>query len=250
MYDHHEKHIEFHGKIFYKMNATEKEWVPIREATRITSLSHSTLRRYANEHKVHYLTTPAGQRKFHKPSLEKFLHPTISCVSTSHTIGKKNILYARVSSRKQMDVLQRQITFLQTYSSSIYDSYDVITDIASGINFQRKGLRSILEFALQGIIGEVVVAHRDRLCRFGFELIQFIIEKGGGKLTVVGQEAHSTPESELSDDLLSIVHIYSCLQMGRRKYKRNIRNESHSNTIEDKSSQSNGCHETEAKEDT
>ena len=94
-----------------------------------------------------------------------------------------------------------------------------ISDIASGINFKRKGLQTILDSCIQGVIGEVIVAHRDRLSRFGFDLIKLIIEKAGGTITVIDDTQHKSTEQELAEDLLSIIHIYSCKQMGKRSYK-------------------------------
>lgn len=72
---------------------------------------------------------------------------------------------------------------------------------------------------MQGNIGTVVVAHRDRLCRFGFELIEQVVQLGGGRIIVDDDsDQHKSSEQELAEDLLSIVHIYSCRQMGKRRY--------------------------------
>jgi predicted site-specific integrase-resolvase len=125
-----------------------------------------------------------------------------------------------------MDDLTRQIEFLRSTNTE-YSTYNLVTDCASGINFERKGLSSILDSCLLRNIGEVVVAHKDRLARFGFDLIKLLIEKSGGKLTVVNQETDKSSEQELADDLLSIIHIFSCRQMGKRRYnkQRNIEND-------------------------
>jgi predicted site-specific integrase-resolvase len=130
-------------------------------------------------------------------------------------VQKKNYIYARVSTRKQVDDLSRQIEYIRRPE---YANYIPIKDIGSGINFKRKGLSTILDSCLQGDIGEVIVAHRDRLCRFGFELIEYMVSKGGGKITVLENTEERTCEQELTDDLLSIIHVFSCRQMGRRSY--------------------------------
>jgi predicted site-specific integrase-resolvase len=112
--------------------------------------------------------------------------------------------------------LSRQLDFLLQPQ---YTGYTVITDIASGINFKRKGLAIILESCLQGDIGEVIVAHTDRLCRFGYEFIEQLVNKAGGKITVLGDSGNdNSDEQELTDDLLAIIHIFSCRQMGKRSY--------------------------------
>ena len=72
---------------------------------------------------------------------------------------------------------------------------------------------------MQGNLSELMVAHRDRLCRFGFELIEWVLERNNVKLTVLDIEDHKSPDQDLTDDILSIIHIYSCKQMGKRRYK-------------------------------
>ena len=90
------------------------------------------------------------------------------------------------------------------------------------LTLKEKELLTLLDACLQGTIGNVVIAHRDRLCRFGYELIEQFIRRAGGNIVVLGPtDRHVTSEEELAADLLSIVHIYSCRQMGKRKYRRN-----------------------------
>ena len=72
---------------------------------------------------------------------------------------------------------------------------------------------------MSGDISELVVAHKDRLCRFGFELIEWVLERNNVKLTVLDREDHKSPDQDLTDDILSIIHIYSCKQMGKGRYK-------------------------------
>jgi predicted site-specific integrase-resolvase len=105
--------------------------------------------------------------------------------------------------------------------------------VASGINFKRKGLQTLLDACLSKTIGEIIVAHKDRLCRFGFDLIKLIVTKSGGTITVINDSENKSSEQELSEDLLSIIHIYSCKQMGKRSYKskQNIKNNESSITI-------------------
>ena len=94
--------------------------------------------------------------------------------------SKKKFIYARVSSRKQVRDLQRQIDSLQ----SSYPTYEVIKDIGSGINFKRRGLITLLDNVFGGNVSEVVVAHKDRLTRFGFELFKHIFEQFGVSITI------------------------------------------------------------------
>ena len=205
-----------------KLIRDKTQYISIREASIITGINPQTLRKLGDENKIKCYKTLSGQRKFDKAYLEKMCNND----DVNHKINentKQNYIYTRVSSKKQSDDLSRQIEFIKNKRPE-YSSYISISDIASGINFKRKGLSTILDASLQGTVGEIIVAHRDRLCRFGFDLIKLIIEKQGGKITVLDDEQNKSSEQELSEDLLSIVHIYSCRQMGKRSYKTKIEN--------------------------
>ena len=198
------------------MNVKNKErhFVSVGEAARLTGLEAQTVRKMADQASIACYKTPSGQRRISVQSIQQF------CASVVHDqekpdMQKKNFIYARVSTKKQVDDLSRQLEFLRRPE---YADYGAITDIGSGINFKRKGLSTILVSCLQGNIGDVVVAHRDRLCRFGFDLIELLVTKSGGTVTVLDSSDHKTCEQELTDDLLSIIHVFSCRQMGKRSY--------------------------------
>lgn len=190
------------------MDDKKEDFIPLREVAKLFGLKPTTIRSWANKGKIDFIKTPSGQRLFPRSQFKTYsgFLPTYE--------KKKKIIYCRVSSKKQSNDLERQINFLQ----SKYPNYQLITDIGSGINWKRKGLLSILELAMSGHIGELLVAHKDRLARFGYELIEFIIKSSGGKITILDETEHKSNEQELAEDLLSIVHVYSCRQMGRRRY--------------------------------
>ena len=207
-------------------------FVSIRDASKITGIGPQTLRKLADDQKIRTYKTFSGQRKFHKDTLVQMCRENTSRQQNTNTSTKQNFVYARVSSKKQLDDLQRQISFLQTGRPDFAD-YNVISDVASGINFKRKGLLTILDSCLQRTIGNVVIAHRDRLCRFGYELLEQLIIRSGGNIIVLDQTNRvCSSEEELASDLLSIVHIYSCKQMGKRKYNRKTTNEVHQDETE------------------
>ena len=199
------------------MDDNKKLFISIKEASRLTGLCVQTLRKLADNEKVKSYKTLSGQRKFDKLSLEEMCS-SVSTRSKTSSVERTNFIYARVSSKKQLDDLSRQVEFIKGRRSE-YSSYKLVTDIASGINFKRKGLETILDACVQNNIGEVVVTHRDRLSRFGYDLIELLVKKAGGSITVIDDERNKTSEQELSEDLLSIIHIYSCRQMGKRSYK-------------------------------
>ena len=203
------------------MNGKQKDFVTVGEAARLTGLDRQTVRKMVEKSSIICYRTPSGQRRINLQSIQEFCKGVIPCQEKPN-MQKENIIYARVSTRKQMDDLSRQIEFLHRPE---YTNYRVITDIASGINFKRKGLESILDSCIQGTIGEIIIAHRDRLCRFGFDLIEQLVSKSGGKITVLDNSNDKTCEQELTDDLLSIIHVFSCRQMGKRSFtNRKIKN--------------------------
>ena len=186
------------------------EYINTRETTKILNITPATLRSWAEKDKIRTIRTPSNQRMYHKQDVYDIVgwNPVIK--------EKTKIIYARVSSKKQMDDLGRQTDFLR----SKFPDHELVTDIGSGINWKRKGLKTILERCLSGDVSEVVVAHRDRLCRFAFELIDFILLQSGVKLLVYNEETEKSSDQELAEDLLSIIHVYSCRNMGRRRYSK------------------------------
>ncbi|MEI7669702.1 MAG: IS607 family transposase [Pseudomonadota bacterium] len=190
------------------------EYIPILEASKITGLSIQTIRKLGDKKQIKCFKTPSGHRRFNKQDLEKFCDPDSFNEKDSENT-KINYIYTRVSSKKQLDDLSRQVEYIQKRKPE-YSSYTTISDIASGINFKRKGLQTILDSCIQGVIGEVVIAHRDRLSCFGFDLVKIIIEKAGGTITILDDEKNKSSEQELAEDLLSIIHI---MQMGKRSYE-------------------------------
>lgn len=135
--------------------------------------------------------------------------------------NKKHMIYCRVSSKKQKEDLNRQIEFI----SKIYPNYEIITDIGSGLNFNRPGLQQILDYAIKGEIEEVVISYKDRLARFGYELIETIIQKySRGYITIINKTEEKTPTEEMTDDIIAIMNVYVAKVNGLRKYKKKIRN--------------------------
>jgi predicted site-specific integrase-resolvase len=109
--------------------------------------------------------------------------------------------------------LERQVEYFRCK----YPDYEIVKDIGSGLNFKRKGFNTILDSAIKGDIGEVVVTHKDRLCRFGFELVLRIIESTNGKILVLDKE-ETSPEKELVNDILSIITVFSSRLYGLRSH--------------------------------
>jgi predicted site-specific integrase-resolvase len=117
----------------------ENDFVPIKMAQKITGLGQETLRKYADKNEIECYSTPSGQRKFNKKSLFEFISGSNDDLQVQ-SISKKNYLYARVSSKKQVDDLSRQVEYIRRPE---YSDFSIVTDIGSGINFKRKGCHQI-----------------------------------------------------------------------------------------------------------
>ena len=105
----------------------------------------------------------------------------------------------------------------------MYPDHQIISDVGSGINWKRKGLLGIIKKITNRQVSEVVVFHRDRLARFGYELLEQIFKINDVTLRVhEGSEGHiyKSPEEELAEDLMAVVTVFSCRQMGKRRYKK------------------------------
>jgi putative resolvase len=181
-------------------------YVPLRKAVEILGLHQNTLRKYADEGKIQSIKNEAGQRLF---DVESYVRGAV---------GTSLICYCRVSSAKQKDDLERQVEFM----GQQYPSAEIIKDIGSGLNFKRKGLRTLLDRLMRGDKLKIIIACRDRLCRFGFELFEYLVEQNGGELVVLDKTIHC-PESELTEDLLAILHVFSCRMHELRSYSKQIK---------------------------
>ena len=177
-----------------------------KEACDFLRVSSATLRRWDKEGKIASVRTVGNHRRYDLDSLD---------------IGKGNrvkIIYARVSTNAQRPDLENQVRHLKAR----FPDHELVQDIGSSLNFKRKGFVALLERILLGEVKEVVVAHKDRLCRFGFDLVKFIASKFKTDILVL-DETRMSPNEELVRDLVSIIHVFSSRIHGLRKYNRQIK---------------------------
>ena len=172
-----------------------------------------TLNRWADDGKIQFIKGPGGRRLYSQQGIYKLFNLEFPEEPISDTPSRVNICYCRVSSSHQSEDLKRQIEFL----SKEYPDYEIIFDIGSGLNWKRKGLLSLLDRVYKGEIGRVVVTYKDRLCRFGSELIEFIFKKAGTSFLVHSKNEEEKGENEeLSDDLIAVVTSFVARANGRR----------------------------------
>lgn len=201
------------------------KFVGRKAALQILGISPVTLIKLADEHKIEIIKTDGGQRKF---NVDKYIRDNKVNVITDDRknskivppiIEKMNICYVRVSTIAQKNDLNRQ----REYMKRKYPTYEIIEDIGSGINFNRKGLRRIINLAIEGKINKLIVAYKDRLTRFGFELIEDLIKDySKGEIIIIDNEDNKKePKEELVEDVLQILNVYTAKMNGLRKYNKN-----------------------------
>ena len=184
-----------------------------KSVTKILGVTAQTLRNWDKEDKLKpaYIKSN-GYRYYSEDSI-------LSYTQERKTKKDLNVIgYARVSSKKQTDDLERQVNNLKLYLDSKYNSYDIITDIGSGINYSKKGLQLLIDKINKKEVDIIVVLYKDRLLRFGFELIEYFARINNVKIEVL-DKVNKTQDEELVDDLIQIITVFSCKIQGKRKTK-------------------------------
>jgi predicted site-specific integrase-resolvase len=194
-------------------------YVPLRTAAEHYNVSKQTIAAWADRGELDFIQLPSGHRRFKLRGNGNIEHDKNETAS-KNTDEKLKICYCRVSSHGQKQELQNQIDYMQAR----YPGWTVYTDIGSGLNWKRQSLRTVLRLCLQGDVSHVCVAHRDRLARFGYDILEFVMAQCGVKLLCDHQEAHVSKERELVDDILSIVTVFSARIHGQRHYQKNTQN--------------------------
>ena len=154
--------------------------------------------------------TKGGTRYYSQEQLNHFLG-----LKSEKQINKKIIGYCRVSSHKQKDDLERQIENVKTYMYAKGYQFEIITDIGSGINYNKKGLNQIIDMITNSEVEKIVVLYKDRLIRFGYELIENLCDKFGTVIEII-DSTEKTEQQELVEDLLQIITVFSCRLQGER----------------------------------
>ena len=162
--------------------------------------------------KPHHITE-GGTRYYSQEQLNHFLG-----LKSKTKLNKKIIGYCRVSSHKQKDDLERQIENVKTYMYARGYQFEIISDIVSGINYNKKGLNQLIDMITNLEVDKIVILHKDRLIRFGYELIENICEKYGTTIEII-DNTEKIEEQELVEDLIQIVTVFSCRLQGKRANK-------------------------------
>lgn len=189
------------------------------EFSKRIGVSEQTLRNWDNSGKLIAKRTKGNHRFYTEDDYNAYM-------GISSKNQRKSYIYARVSTRNQKDNLENQIDFLKQYTNSkgiIVD--DCLADIGSGMNYKRKKWNELLDLVMQDKVDNIYVSYKDRFVRFGFEWFEQLCKKHQANLIVVNNE-ETSPEQEIVDDLIAIIHVFSCRVYGLRKYKKKIGDDS------------------------
>lgn len=190
-------------------------YLSIHKVASILGVTPQTLRQWdANGYFVPAQRRGNGYRYYTKKQVEQFAEQ----FNTIKNKNRINIGYCRVSTNKQKDDLVRQVENVELYLKSLKTPYQIIKDIGSGINYSKKGLSELLDLICKNKVDTIYVLYKDRLVRFGFEIIQKVAELHNTQIVVLDNE-DKTKEQELVEDLMQIITVFSCRLHGKRAAK-------------------------------
>lgn len=183
----------------------------IGEAAKVLGVSITTLRRWEKEGKLIPEPTTSKHRRY---DLAKLKPETFHQEDT-----RKTVAYARVSSHDQKADLERQKQVLELYCAKQGWTFEVVSDLGSGMNYQKKGLKRLLNAIIDDKVGRLVLTHKDRLLRFGAELVFSICEIKSVQVIILNQGEDTTFEEDLAKDVLEIITVFSARLYGSRSRK-------------------------------
>lgn len=187
----------------------------INEFAKRIGRSVQTVRRWEREGKLIAKRLPSGQRYFDESDVRALMGGAPD--------KKVIVVYCRVSRAGQKDDLASQVAAMEAYCLAGAIPVDEwVQEIGGGMNFKRKQFLSLIDRIQRGEILKLIVAHKDRLMRFGFDLLGHIATENGCEIVVANQESLS-PQQEMVEDLMAIVHTFSCRLYGMRKYNKAIK---------------------------
>ena len=189
----------------------------ITEFSKLVGKSVKTLQRWDREGILTSYRSPSNRRYYTQSQYNEYMGITKS-------EDKINVIYTRVSNRCQQDDLKNQLSFIIGYTkqNSIPIS-NIYSDIGSGLNYNRKAFNKLIEDAFSGKIGKVYISYKDRFVRFGYDWICSLLKKYCNVDIININDIITSPEEDLINDLVSIIHVFSCRIYGLRKYKSKIK---------------------------
>ena len=186
--------------------------ISIGKAAKLLGVSQDTLRRWEREGKITSQRTLNGHRRYSEGELSGLRKK--NPLETKITIG-----YGRVSSHDQKKDLDRQCDLLESFCGANGWRYEIIKDLGSGLNYEKKGLKQLIKKICSNSIQRLVLTHRDRLLRFGSELVFSLCEQFGVEIIIINAAENTTFEDDLVQDVLEIITVFSARLYGSRSRK-------------------------------
>ena len=183
------------------------------EAGKHYGVAKSTLRRWDEDGTLIAKRTENGHRRYDLSEIRP--HP----LTTPPKLDRKTVAYARVSSHDQKDDLLRQAQALELYCAKQGWNFETITDFGSGMNYKKKGLKNLLDDILDNKVERLVITHKDRLLRFGAELVFMLCEARDVEVVIINQGEELNFEQELAQDVLEMITVFSARLYGSRSKK-------------------------------
>lgn len=193
-------------------NVSMDTLLPIGEAAKLLGVSLSTLRRWEESGKLVPERTRGGRRRYRLSVLRPDL-------AHRESVIRKTIAYARVSSHDQKADLERQKQVLELYCARQGWPFELVSDLGSGMNYRKKGLKQLIDGIIDGRVGRLVLTHKDRLLRFGAELIFALCEAKKIEVVILNQGEDTSFEEDLAKDVVEIITVFSARLYGSRSRK-------------------------------
>jgi putative resolvase len=188
-----------------------KKFVSVSEAAKALGVSAVTLRRWEANGRLVPDRTVTGHRRYELSKIQP---------EQSHAAdARKTFAYARVSTHDQKDDLERQKQVLELFCAQQGWTFEIVSDLGSGMNYHKKGLKRLLGEVLSSRVGRLVITHKDRLLRFGAELIFAICEAKNVEVVILNRGEDTTFEEDLAKDVLEIITVFSARLYGSRSRK-------------------------------
>ncbi|MBU5228110.1 IS607 family transposase [Clostridium senegalense] len=188
------------------------KYYTIHEFAKLIGRTTQTLRNWDKSGKLKpHHTGSNGYRYYSNEQLKQVLN-------LNDDKNRKVVGYCRVSSNKQKDDLKQQVENMQTYLLAQGEPFEIITDIGSGINYKKKGLKKLIQKIINNEVKKVVVLYKDRLLRFGFELVEYIAYLNNCEIEII-DSTEKTQQQELIEDLVQIITVFGCGVQGERANK-------------------------------
>ena len=183
------------------------------EVAKIFGVSYVAVKKWAYAGKIKYIKTPGGKYRYPESEIRRLLGEQMP--------KGKVAIYARVSSADQKEDLERQKQKLVEYAKSKgYQDIEVVEDIASGLNEDRKGLNKLFKLLTERQIEAVFITYKDRLTRFGFKYLEAFFSSYGCRIEAIDSEEVKEPQQELVEDLVAIVTSFAGKIYGARSHKK------------------------------